>query len=111
MRIALVAAAAALALSIPTTVLAQNAPLEYYQDLAKAGGQADALSMACGKTTQAAVDAHKAKLRQNFAGHGLTPASFNGIYDAAYKSMMTQTRANPAQTKQGCARLANFGRQ
>lgn len=99
------------ALCAPAVVFAQSAPLQYYKDMTKAAGQADGLSVACGKANQATVDAHKAKIRQNFAPHGLSPASFDQFYDAAFKTMIAQARTNPAQVKQACARLANLGRR
>lgn len=98
---------AAVALMAASGAFAQGQPPAGYNEaLIKAGGQSDALSMVCGKATQARVDAHKADLRQHFAAKGVAPAKFNVIYDTAFNEMKSGAAANPAQTKATCARLA-----
>lgn len=95
-----------LALLPVAPVRAQNEPAGYYQDLATAGGQLDALALACGKTDKATVKTHSDELRKRFAAKGLAPAEFDQLYDAAFNSLTSQAASNPAAIKQTCEQLA-----
>ena len=100
----------AAAMLVSTPVMGQGrAPVQFYQSLAKGAGKVDGLSVACGKVGIAAAQAHRAKLRQDYAAKGLAPETFDQIYDGAYTDVVSKGEANPAQLKDTCAQVAAMG--
>ena len=76
------------AMLVSTPVMAQDrAPVQFYQSLAKGAG----------KVSAATAQAHRAKLRQDYAAKGLAPETFDQIYDGAYTDVVSKGEANPAQ--------------
>ena len=95
------------AMLVSNAVMAQGrAPVQFYQSLAKGAGKVDGLSVACGKVGVGTAQAHRAKLRQDYAAKGLAPGTFDQIYDSAYTDVVSKGEANPAQLKDTCARVA-----
>lgn len=101
-----VAASALLMAAFTTPAFADNLPPGYHEAMIKAGGQADALGVVCGKVTEAQANAHKADLRKMYAAKGVAPAKFETIYGGGYNEVKTGARANPVQVRQACDRLA-----
>lgn len=98
------------AVLVSTPVTAQGvANVRFYQSAARAGGQADGLSVACGKVSVATTKAHRAKMRQDYAAKGLAPETFDGIYDSAFADMVSKGKSNPTQLKAACDRVAAIG--
>ena len=101
-----VVASALLAAAFTTTAFADNSPPGYHEAMIKAGGQADAVGVVCGKFTEARASAHKAELKKMFAAKGVAPAKFEAIYSGGYNELKAGAKANPLQIRQACDRLA-----
>jgi hypothetical protein len=99
--------ASALAAAVVSTIaFADASPPGYHDAMIAGGGQADAVGVVCGKITEARAIAHKAELKKMFVAKGVAPAKFEAIYSGGYNQVKAGAKANPAQTRQACERLA-----
>ncbi len=94
---------------LPATVCAQTPPAGFNEQAAKAGGQADGISVACGKASMNVVKAHRARIKQRLGAKGLAPAAFDRLYDGAFDEVLAKTKSNPQQTTAACKRLETMG--
>jgi len=101
-----VVASALVMVAVTTPAFADNAPPGYHEAMIKGGGQADALGVVCGKITEAQANAHRAELKKMYAAKGVAPAEFEAIYSGGYNEVKAGAKANPAQIRQACDRLA-----
>lgn len=92
---------------LPSLAYAEEpAPPGYNEAVIGAGGQSDAVSLVCGKTTLSQAIAHKAVMKRLFAARGVASARFDTMYDTAFNQVKAKAQANPAQTKLQCAQFA-----